>query len=80
MLITTKIKALYCGIILLVQIYLVYAATLYVAVGSPGFFCIVGTAAVSAAGAFYYVLVRANRDQVGGYNAEFTLEERRRIG
>ncbi len=80
MLITTKIKTLYCGIILLVQIYLVYAATLYVEVGSPDFFCIVGTATVSAVGAFYYVFVRANRDQVGGYNAEFTLEERRRIG
>ena len=80
MLITTKIKALYCGIILLVQIYLVYAATLYVEVGSPGFVCIVAAAASSAVGAIYYVFVRANRDQVGGYNAEFTLEERRRIG
>ena len=80
MLITTKIKALYCGIILLVQIYLFYAATLYVEVGSPGFICIVSAAAASAVGALYYVFVQANRDQVGGYNAEFTLEERRRIG
>lgn len=80
MLITTKIKAIYSSVVILVQIYLVYAATLYVDIHSQAFKYVLITAAVSALGAIYYIFVQANRDQVGGYNADFTLDERRRIG
>jgi hypothetical protein len=77
---TAKTKALYAAIVLLVQIYLVYAATLYVEVGSAGFLCVVCAAAASAAGASFYVFVLANKDEVGGREGQFTLEERHRIG
>jgi hypothetical protein len=77
---TAKTKALYAAIVLLVQIYLVYAATLYVEVGSAGFLCVVCAAAASAVGAGFYVFVLANKGEVGGRDGRVTLEERHRIG
>lgn len=76
---TTKTKAAYAAIVLLVQLYLVYAASLYVEVGSTGFLWIACAAVASAAGASFYLFVLADAD-VGGREGPFTLEERRRIG
>jgi hypothetical protein len=77
---TKKTKAVYAVIVLLVQIYVVYAATLYVEVGSAGFLYVLCAAAASAAGANLYLFVLANEDERGGRAGQFTLEERRRIG
>ncbi len=78
--ITTKVKALCAGLMLLAQIYMVYAATLYVEVRSPGFACVVIAGLASTAGALFYVFVLSKRDEVGGQDAQLELEERRRIG
>ena len=74
-----KTKAAYAAIVLLVQSYIVYAATLYVDVGSAGFYWILSAAAASAAGASLYLFVLADRD-AGGREEPLTLEERHRIG
>lgn len=73
-------KSVYAAVILLAQIYLVYAATLYVDIHTTTFLYVVLTAVVCAAGALYYVFVQANKDEVGGYNADFVLDERSRLG
>lgn len=75
--ISMKIKTVYTAIIILVQIYFVYAATLFAGVSM---LWVLLSAAVSALGTIYYVFVLANKDIVGGYNAEFVLDERRRTG
>lgn len=75
-----KIKTVYSAVVILIQIYFVYAATLYVDVHSPAMLCVIAVAAASAAAMLYYVFVLANKDEVGGYNADFVLDERRRIG
>ena len=78
--ITTKTKSIYTAVVILVQLYFVYAATLYVDLHTPAILWVIGAAAVSALGTVYYVFVLANKDEVGGYNAEFVLDERRRLG
>lgn len=75
----TKTKVAYAALVLLVQIYVVYAATLYVEVGTAGFLCVLCAAAVSAAGSGLYLFVLANED-LAGRVAPLTPEERRRIG
>ena len=72
-------KSIYTAVILLAQIYLVYAATLYVDIHTTTFIYVVITAVVCALGAVYFVFVQANKDEVGGYNADFVLDERRRL-
>jgi len=78
--ITTKTKSIYTAVVILVQLYFVYAATLFVDVHTPAILWVIGAAAASALGAAYYVFVVANKDEVGGYNGDFSLDERRRIG
>ena len=77
--ISIMIKSIYTAVILLAQIYLVYAATLYVDIHTTTFIYVVITAVVCALGAVYFVFVQANKDEVGGYNADFVLDERRRL-
>jgi hypothetical protein len=78
--ISTKIKSIYSAVVILVQIYFVYAATLYIDVHSTAMLCVIAVASASAVATLCYIFVLANKDEVGGYNAQFTLEERRRIG
>jgi len=78
--ISTKTKSIYAAVVIVIQIYFVYAATLYVNVHTPAILYVIATAAVSAIGTVYYIFVQANKDEVGGYNADFTMDERRRIG
>lgn len=75
--ISTKIKTVYTAVVILVQIYFVYAATLFAGVSM---LWVLLTAALSALGTIYYVFVQANNDEVGGYNGDFSLDERRRLG
>lgn len=75
--ISMKIKTVYTAVVILVQIYFVYAATLF---ASVSMLWVVLSAAVSALGTIYYVFVQANKDEVGGYNGDFSLDERRRLG
>lgn len=77
--ISNKIKTVYAALVTLAQIYLVYAATLYVDPHTSAILYVVGTALLSAGGALYYIFVQANKDDVGGYNEEFRLDERRRL-
>jgi hypothetical protein len=77
---TTKTKAVYAAIVLLVQLYVVYAATLYVEVGSAGFLCILCAAGASAAGANLYLFVLGNEDERVPRQGQFMLDERRRLG
>lgn len=74
--ISMKIKTVYTAVVILVQIYFVYAATLFAGVSMSW---VVLSAAVSALGTIYYVFVLANKDEVGGYNGDFSLDERRRL-
>lgn len=73
-------KSIYAAVVLLAQIYLVYAASLYVDIHTTTFLYLVLVAVACAAGTLYYIFVQANKDEVGGYNADFVLDERRRIG
>ena len=75
--ITWKIKTAYAAVVVTAQIYLVYAATLYVDLHSPAMRYVFATAALSALGAVYYVFVAADKDVVGGYNEAFTADKRR---
>lgn len=78
--ISTMTKSIYAAVVLLAQIYLVYAASLYADIQTTTFLYVVITAVVCAVGAVYYIFVQANKDEVGGYNADFVLDERRRLG
>ncbi|MBU5613853.1 hypothetical protein [Geomonas azotofigens] len=78
--ITNKMKIAYASVVLLIQVYLVYAATLYVTPWSAGFLCVLVAAAASAAGALYYIFVVARDNEIVAYNPQTFLEERRRIG
>ena len=75
---TTKAKAAYAAIVLLAQLYVVYAASLYVEIGSVGFWCVLGAAAASAAGAAYDLFLRADEDEAVR-EGPLALEEWRRI-
>ncbi len=76
---TRKARGAYAVIVLLVQAYLVYAATLYVEPGSAGFLWILCAASASAAGAGLYLLVLADA-AAGEAEGPPALEERRRVG
>jgi hypothetical protein len=78
--ISNMTKSIYTAVVLLAQIYLAYAATLYVDRHTTAFLYVVMAAVISAAGAVYYIFVQAKKDEVGGYNADFVLDERRRLG
>ncbi len=76
---STKTRAAYAAIVLLAQLYVVYAASLYVKTGSIGFWCVLGAAASSAVGAIFDLFLRAGEDEAVR-EGTLTLEERRRIG
>lgn len=70
--VSTRIKSVFYLVVVLCQVYLVYAATLYVDIRSSSFLWVVATAVICAVAAFYYIFVALANDDVGGKNSSFS--------
>jgi ABC-type transport system involved in cytochrome c biogenesis permease subunit len=64
-------KSVFFIVVVLCQVYLVYAATLYVDIRSSSILWVVATAAVCAVASLYYIFVALGNDDVGGDNSCF---------
>jgi hypothetical protein len=70
--VSTLTKSVFFLIVLLCQIYLVYAATLYVDIHSSSFLWVVATAVICAVASPYYIFVVLDKDDVGGDKSCFS--------
>jgi len=70
--VSTLTKSAFSLVVVLCQIYLVYAATLYVDIRSSSFLWVVATAVICAVAALYYIFVALGNDDVGGDNSCFS--------
>ncbi len=69
--ISNRIRAIYVAVIIAIQIYFVYAATLYVEIKSAEFGMVLLTFVFCAALICYYVFVAVRKDEVDCYNAVY---------
>ncbi len=70
--VSTLTKSAFFFVVLLSQIYLVYAATLYVEIRSSSFLWVVATAVICAVASFYYIFIALSKDDVGGDKSCFS--------
>lgn len=70
--VSTLTKSVFFLVVVLCQIYLVYAATLYVDIRSSSFLWVVATAVICAVASLYYIFVALGNNDVGGDNSCFS--------
>ncbi len=69
--ITNSVRALYVAVIISIQIYFAYAATLYMEIRSAAFGMVLLTFIFCAGLICFYVFVLVRKDEVDSYNATY---------